>query len=282
MTLQEALKKGRSELRFHEIEEYELDSRLLLEHVTGLSHGQLLLRMHDEIAPADWRRFQKAVARRAAREPLQHIMGSVDFMGLSLKCDARALIPRQETELLAERAVKLSRKREGQTALDLCTGSGCIAAAMAVLGRFESVTATDLSAEALSLAKENFALTGARVETLLGDLFLPVAGRRFDIITANPPYIARAELDGLMPEVRDHDPMMALDGGSDGLDFYRRIAAEAPRHLRPDGCVLTEIGDRQAAAVSGLFADAGFANVRVWKDYSGRDRIVTAAGGNDV
>ena len=97
MTLQEALKKGRSELRFHEIEEYELDSRLLLEHVTGLSHGQLLLRMHDEIAPADWRRFQKAVARRAAREPLQHIMGSVDFMGLSLKCDARALIPRQET-----------------------------------------------------------------------------------------------------------------------------------------------------------------------------------------
>lgn len=282
MTIRKALEAGRDLLAMAGIGEAALDARLLLEHVTGLTRSALLLEWARELPEDQLQAYQALLARRAAREPLQHITGSVSFMGIEITCDHRALIPRQETELLAEQAVELSKQRDGLTALDLCTGTGCIAAAMAVLGRYSAVTATDISQEALDLAKANMARNTASVELLQGDLFEAVGDRRFDVIVSNPPYIAAAELPELMPEVRDHDPLLALDGGPDGLDFYRRIAAEASRHLNPGGRLLLEIGADQGAAVSGLLTTAGFKDIHVLKDYSGLDRIVTAAGGNDV
>lgn len=203
-------------------------------------------------------------------------------MGLDIRCDGRALIPRPETELLAERAVRLSMTKPGLTVLDLCTGTGCIAVALAKLGRFSAVAASDISADALDLAEENAAAHGVHVDFINSDLFDRLSGRRFDVIVSNPPYIARAELEDLMPEVRDHDPVTALDGGPDGLSFYRRIAAEAGAHLSPGGCLLLEIGAGQGKAVRSLLEEAGFADVRIEKDYSGRDRVVTAAGGRNV
>ena len=279
MNLQRALRKGRNLLRYHEIEEYALDARLLLEYVTGLSHGDLLMKMTEELPPVQLHRYRLLLEERANHRPLQHIIGNTSFMGLEIRCDGRALIPRQETELLAERAIRLSVRRAGLSVLDLCTGSGCIAAALACLGQFQSVTASDLSEEALSLARENFECCGVEVECVQGDLFAPLPGRRFDVIVSNPPYIEEQELKELMPEVRDHDPRMALDGGPDGLVFYRRIAAEAPAHLNPDGRLLLEIGDRQAEAVCALLAAAGFESIRVIQDYGGRDRIISAVGG---
>ena len=282
MTVRKALEAGRDLLAMAGIGEAALDARLLLEHVTGMTRSALLLEWARELPEEQLQAYQALLARRAAREPLQHITGSVSFMGVEIACDGRALIPRQETELLAEQAVELSKQRDGLTALDLCTGTGCIAIAMAVLGRYSAITATDISQEALDLAKANITRNTASVELLQGDLFEAVGGRRFDVIVSNPPYVAAAELPELMPEVREHDPLRALDGGPDGLAFYRRIAAEAPRHLNPGGRLLLEIGADQGAAVSGLLAAAGFKDVRVLQDYSGMDRIVTAAGGNDV
>ncbi|MBO4289994.1 MAG: peptide chain release factor N(5)-glutamine methyltransferase [Lachnospiraceae bacterium] len=282
MTVREALEKGKKLLLQAGIGEAALDARLLLEHVTGLDRGSLLLSWAKELPGEQLQAYEALLARRASREPLQHIVGSVSFMGIDILCDGRALIPRQETELLAEQAIRLSEKQAGLTALDLCTGTGCIAIAMALMGRYLAVAATDVSREALTLAAENMARNKASVELLQGDLFKAVPDRRFDVIVSNPPYIASEVLNTLMPEVREHDPLMALDGGADGLAFYRRIAAEAPRHLNHGGRLLLEIGADQGAAVSALLAENGFADIRVLKDYGGLDRIVTAAGGKDV
>ena len=285
MTVREALEKGKNLLSQAGIEEAALDARLLLEHVTGLDRGSLLFGWAKELPAGQLQAYKVLLKRRAAREPLQHILGSVSFMGIDIACDGRALIPRQETELLAEQAILFSKKTENAgrlTALDLCTGTGCIAVAMALLGRFKTVSASDVSEAALALASRNIAENGASVALYQGDLFDAVPDLKFDVIVSNPPYIAAGEINTLMPEVREHDPYMALDGGADGLDFYRRIAAEAPRHLEPGGRLLLEIGAEQAQAVSGLLAEKGFTDIRILQDYSGRDRIVTAAGGNDV
>ncbi len=285
MTIREALQTGKTLLKQASIEEAVLDARLLLEHVTGLSHGELLLKAAEDLGEEQEQAYLAALRRRAGREPLQHVTGSTSFMGIDVLCDGRALIPRQETELLAEQAILLSReagKEDRLTALDLCTGTGCIALAMALLGRFKAVSAADVSEDALALAAVNIARNKASVALYRGDLFDAVPDMRFDVIVSNPPYISAKELETLMPEVRDHDPLLALDGGADGLVFYRRIAAEAAQHMNAGGRLLLEIGADQAKAVSGLLTENGFTDVRVLQDYGGLDRIVTAAGGNDV
>ena len=200
--------------------------------------------------------------------------------------DERVLIPRQDTEILVELVLQEHGKPalksgthstempEGERVLDLCTGSGCIAIALAKLGRFSAVSAADISADALAVAEENLKRTGAEVTLIHSDLFSEIPGK-FDVITANPPYIQSEVIDTLTPEVREHEPRLALDGDEDGLVFYRRLASECPAHLNPGGSVYFEIGYDQGEAVCALLRDRGFSGVRCLKDLAGLDRVVT-------
>ena len=256
--------------------------------------------------------YRAMVAKRASRVPLQQILGSQEFMGLDFFVNEHVLIPRQDTETLVELVLEeqqgkqqeqqlegqqkkqqeqqpeeQQKKQRGQQSeeqpgkprklLDLCTGSGCIAISLAVKGDFESVTATDLSEEALKVAERNARTHQVPIRFFQGDLFsaLPQSEvKTFDIITSNPPYIPTAVIATLEPEVREHEPMMALDGTEDGLKFYRQIAKEAGSWLKPGGSIYLEIGYDQGEAVSRLLEDAGFTNVRVVKDLPGKDRVV--------
>ena len=273
------------------------DAFALLEKVSGLDRTAYYLHSEDVLSEAQEAALEELLVRRERREPLQHILGEWDFYGLTLKVGPQALIPRQDTELLAETALAiLKEKRESAgkavsgaescpgslpgnavRVLDLCTGSGCVALAVAAHAPAVTVTATDISADALALAQENarrLGLTG-RVRFACGDGFTALEETaRFDLICCNPPYIPSGEIAGLAPEVREYDPLSALDGGADGLVFYRRIAAQAPRYLKEGGWLLLEIGFDQGDAVSGLLRNAGFSAVTVLQDLGGRDRVV--------
>jgi release factor glutamine methyltransferase len=209
-------------------------------------------------------------SRRIAGEPLQHVLGETDFYGCRLQVEPGVFIPRFETEEVAEFAAE--RIKPEHSVLDLCTGSGCIA--LAVQKKTGArVTASDISAEALALAKRNAEENGVTVDFMLSDMFEAIE-EKFDVILSNPPYIATAEIGTLDPVVRDFEPGAALDGGEDGLKFYRVIAAEAKNYLRAGGLIVLEIGAGQAEAVSALFA--GYADVQVKKDIYGSDRIFSA------
>ena len=225
------------------------------------------------LVPSAVRALDALAEERLKGRPLWYILGSTDFYGCEIKTDERALIPRPETELLAELAVKAAK--EGDALLDMCTGSGCIAVALAkyCADRHVSVTAADKSTEALALAAENAAANGVEVRLLESDLFASVEGT-FDIIVCNPPYVKRGDLADLQREVRDYEPLSALDGGEDGLDFYRRLAAEAPAHLKEGGMLLVECGAGQARDVAQLFCS--FARVSIIRDYAGIERFVRA------
>src|SRR3989442_9882908 len=221
------------------------------------------------------------VKRRGNREPLQHVLGSVSFCGLEIKVNRHVLVPRPETELLAERAWQFltARNTRPLSVLDWGTGSGCLAIAMAVHCPTAQIEARDISATALALARENAAANGVaeRIRFHPGDGFaaLPTAPA-FDLIVSNPPYIPSAEIETLAPEVRDHDPRVALDGGADGLNFHRRLAAEAASHLRPEGRIMLEFGDGQAERIRELFVQHNWIVESVEADYSGRPRFLTA------
>ena len=220
--------------------------------------------------------YRGMIAKRASRIPLQQILGSQEFMGLEFYVNEHVLIPRQDTETLVELVLQEQHGREKKL-LDLCTGSGCIAISLAVKGGYESVTATDLSEEALKVAERNAKAHQKEIIFRQGDLFtaLPQSeAGTFDIITSNPPYIPTAVIATLEPEVREHEPMMALDGTEDGLKFYRQIAKKAGTWLKPGGVIYLEIGYDQGEAVSGLLREAGFDKVRVVKDLPGKDRVV--------
>ena len=288
MTLHQLLGEGASSLEKAGDPEAELDARRLLLEAFHLdtvhflmNRMQPLSRTRDVEAATD--RYREMIKKRSRRIPLQHILGSQDFMGLTFKVNEHVLIPRQDTETLTELVLQEQKDRKKKV-LDLCTGSGCIAISLGVLGGYEDVTAVDLSAEALKVARENGERLLGRDRTirfLQGDLFDCVEGR-FDIITANPPYIATQVIRGLAPEVRDYEPRMALDGDEDGLSFYRRIAAQARGRLNPGGCVYLEIGHDQGRAVRDLLEAAGFENIRIVKDTPGLDRVVYAEAGRNV
>ncbi len=230
------------------------------------------------------RDYRRMIRRRSAREPLQYILGHQEFMGLDFIVNGHVLIPRQDTETLVELVLREQPDR-GKRILDLCTGSGCIAVSLAVKGGYESVTAADLSAEALETAAENAERLIPEWETesseerrfrlYQGDLFhaLP-RGERYDILVSNPPYISSEAIKELQPEVRDYEPVMALDGTEDGLEFYRRIAREAGQWLNPGGTIYLEIGYDQGAAVSRILSENGFREIEVFKDLPGLDRVV--------
>jgi len=255
-----------------------LDAELLLAEALGTDRIRLVLDSERTLDGAELGRYRELIRRRRSGEPIAYILGRREFYGLSFVVDRRALVPRPDTEPLVEVALERTRARSMHgAALDLCTGTGCVAVAFAKARPTWRVTATDVSSETAELAWENARRLGV-VFTLgveVGDLFAPVANRRFDLVTANAPYIPRGELAGLDVDVRDFEPRLALDGGDDGLDLVRRIVAGAPAHLAPNGVLALEIGHDQGARVTALFEQAGFRELSLRRDYGGRDRVVS-------
>ena len=271
-TCRDALRAASGMLAQAGVPDPAVDAAFLLSHVTGTPH--LLLRAEGwrELTPAQLDAYQALLDRRCQREPLQYILGTAQFMGVTLRAQPGALIPRNDTETLCEQA--LARMQGRERVLDLCTGTGALAIAIALRFPGAQVTAADISADALDVARQNIADTGARVTLRQGDLFAAAAGERFDIIVSNPPYITAEEMADLQPEVC-REPALALYGGLDGLDFYRRIAREAPDYLSPGGWLLLEIGSAQAEAVSALLAER-FEALAVYPDMQGLPRAVAA------
>ena len=265
MTLQEALNLGTGAIGRHE-------SRLLLSHVTGLGLSGILINNTRPLSEPAKGAFFAGIERRKAREPLQYILGRWEFMGLEIITDPRALIPRPETELLVEEAIAHIRGLGHRArVLDVCTGSGCIAVAVAKLADAD-VTAVDISASALALAAENAALHDVSIKFMQSDLFGALTGQAYDVIISNPPYIPTAELSHLQPEIRQHEPGLALDGGPDGLDIYRRLIPESLNYLTSGGALFLETGPREAETI---MKAAGYGIVRLVKDYAGLDRVLT-------
>jgi release factor glutamine methyltransferase len=250
------------------------EERILLAHITGKTQTQILLNPNEPLPDDQNRAFLDALARREKGEPLQYIIGEWDFYGLTFKTDKRALIPRPETERLVEAVIKETKDTK-KNILDICTGSGCIAITLAVLTP-ANITATDISPDALSLAKENAALLNVNnrirfIRSDLADALTKSESQSFDIIVSNPPYIPTNELPFLQTEVYGYEPRMALDGGADGLEVYRRLLPQAYQLLKPGGLLFLEIGP---LGVGELAVQNGFENVQILKDYAGLDRIV--------
>ena len=285
MTYSEALKKGIRLLEEAEVPNAHFDGEELLLFAVQKERGWLLANKIEPMAKSDEERYFSCIDRRCQRIPLQHILGRQDFMGLSFFVNESVLCPRIDTESLVEQVQKqldelfVEEPIHKRKLLDLCTGSGCIAISCFVYAKKKgyplSVYATDISSDALAVAKKNCKLNHAEATLREGDLFTPVEGETFDLIVSNPPYIPRDVIGTLMPEVRIHEPFSALCGGDDGLDFYKRITGEASKYLNPGGRLLCEIGFLQGKDVSEMFKASGLCDVKVHKDLANNDRIVS-------
>ena len=276
----EVIQKSTEFLAVKGVESPRLQAELLLAHLLGLPRMRLYLNFERVLTRTEVDGFRELVKRRGRREPLQHIVGSTSFCGLEMAVDRRVLVPRQETEILAELGWQFLQQLstfnpQPSTALDLGTGSGCLAIALAVKCQAAQVWASDVSPEALGLAKQNAARRNVaeRIQFLHGDGFSPLPEKlQFDLVISNPPYIPTAEIELLQPEVRDFDPRRALDGGPDGLVLFRRLAAEAGEFLKPGGRMMLEFGDGQAEAVRNIFESQQWIVEAVKNDYSHRPR----------
>ena len=269
-SLREAEHRGAAYLAAAGREEAAQTARLLLCHILGLDFTDYILARERELPAEAARRYAAMLEQRAQGVPLQYLTKAQNFCGLSLYVDERVLIPRQDTECLVEEVL---RDGAGGDLLDLCTGSGCIPLALLKHGNFSCALGADISVEALAVAEINRARTGLALSLRQSDLFSEIP-ERFDVITANPPYIESAEIETLSVEVRNHEPRLALDGAADGLAFYRRLAAESGAHLKPGGRLYLEIGMSQGAAVASLLKAAAFSDIQIIRDLAGRDRIV--------
>lgn len=272
MNYTEAFLMGMQKLKEAEIGEAQLDARLLLEEVCGTDHNTLLCHGDREVSEAEEEQYRKALEQRAVHVPLQHLLGYQDFMGLRFQVNEHVLIPRQDTEILVEEAMRYLH--DGMRILDLCTGSGCILLSLLHYSNDCEGTGVDISKEALQVAALNAELLGIKADFLKSDLYEKVTGK-FDLLVSNPPYIERKVIPTLMEEVREYDPYIALDGGEDGLDFYRRIIGGAQDYLKRGGQILMEIGSGQAQAVSELLREAGFKEIDVCRNFAGLDRVVS-------
>lgn len=272
MNYTEAFLLGMQKLKEAEIGEAQLDARLLLEEVCGTDHNTLLCHGDREVSEKEEEQYRKTIEQRAQHVPLQHILGYQDFMGLRFHVNEHVLIPRQDTEILVEEAMRYLH--DGMRILDLCTGSGCILLSLLHYSNDCEGTGVDISKEALQVAALNAELLGIKADFFKSDLYEKVTGK-FDLLVSNPPYIERKVIPTLMEEVREYDPYIALDGGEDGLDFYRRIIGGAQDYLKRGGQILMEIGSGQAQAVSELLREAGFKEIDVCRDFAGLDRVVS-------
>ncbi len=287
MTILEGIQRSTEFLAKKGVDSPRLQTELLLAHALKLPRMRLYLNFERELSDSERNSFRELIKRRGQREPLQHIIGSVSFCGLEIAVNRAALIPRSETELLAERGWQHLNQlstinSQPSTALDWGTGSGCLAIALSVKCPSAQVYASEISPEALALARQNAARHGVadRIRFLEGDGFAAVpAGTQFDLIIGNPPYIPTAEIETLQPEVRDYDPRQALDGGPDGLDCMRRLAREAAAFIKPDARVMLEFGEGQAEAVREIFTQQKWIVEGIVADYTRRPRIVIARHG---
>ena len=277
------------------IETWSWESFLLLEWKLGITRSDYYMDPGRFLSEEEEESLMEAARRRAERQPLQYMMGECEFMGFPFLVDERVLIPRQDTELLVETALaQIGKKLAGRSTedgpvrvLDLCTGSGAIGISVKLLCPGADVTISDLSPDAMAAAGENWERLKGKADGMTGcsddfeesfhmvvsDLFEGLEGN-YDFILSNPPYIPSGEIDGLMPEVRDHEPRLALDGEDDGLAFYRKISSQACRFLNAGGSLFLEIGAGQGETVAGMLKDQGFKQVEIKKDLAGLDRLV--------
>jgi release factor glutamine methyltransferase len=281
MTVLEAIQKGTEFLGRKEIESARLQSELLLAHILNLPRLRLYLEFERKLNEEQSNSFREMLVRRGNRVPLQHIVGSTSFCGLPMLVTPAVLIPRPETEVLAEHAWNFLNdlKRESRF-LDLGTGSACLPIAIAAHAKNARGVAVDISREALDVAQINIQQNGLvdRLELREGDFLAALQpAERFDVIVSNPPYIASPEIELLEPEVRDHDPRLALDGGADGLQFLRALAEGSAQFLQPGGRLFVEFADGQGEALRELFGSHGWNVHAILRDLSGTDRILSAS-----
>ncbi len=277
----EVIQRSTEFLARNGVESPRLQIELLLAHVLHMPRLNLYLNFDRELTEPELTTLREWVRRRGQREPLQHILGVASFCGFEFAVNRQVLVPRPETELLAERAWQflLAGDAPATTLLDFGTGSGCLAIVLALKCTTARVYAVDSSSAALEVARQNAARHGVseRIQFYQSDGFAALPqGLRFGLVVANPPYISTAEIQTLPPEVRDYDPRAAWDGGKDGLEFYRRIAREAPGFMAPSGCLMAEFGDGQAEPLRQLFQDGKWVVEAVASDYSARPRILVA------
>ena len=285
MTAAELIAQAAKRLSDAGVPEPELDAKILFLEAFHMDQVHFLMnrmRPLTEEQRAQQETYEVMIDRRSARVPLQQILGSQEFMGLTFRVTPDVLIPRQDTETLVEQVLH-EQKDPDIRLLDLCTGSGCIGLSIAVCGNPKAVTLSDVSEEAIATAGQNernldkngWKGRGRKPEITyaLGNLWEPIDGK-FDLIVSNPPYIETEELSGLMPEVIDHEPILALDGGKSGLVFYEKILEKAPFYLEEAGILMVEIGYNQGEQVKQLFEKNGFADVEIKKDLAGLDRVV--------
>ncbi len=274
MTVREATDLAKNRLADAGIEDAESDSRILLEYITGVTVSDLLTHPEREMSEEDVSRYDAAVDKRITHIPVQYITGSQEFMGLEFGVDENVLIPRFDTEVLVEEAMRIGLSH--MNILDMCTGSGCILLSLLHYSHDCTGTGIDISPEALRVAKANAERLNVEADFVQSDLFkgLDPDKLKFDLIISNPPYIPSGVIGTLMEEVKDHEPHLALDGSADGLMFYRRIISESPAFLHNGGRMMFEIGFDQAADVSAMMEENGFVEVAVVKDLGGNDRVV--------
>lgn len=282
-TYRELYEEGRRILEQAGLPDAALDARFLLEEVCGTNLQTLLVFPEKKVTEEEVNQYRAFIQRRKDREPTAMILDEWDFMGLTFRLNKSTLIPEQDTEVLVETALEeLKRRGLGEAPLrilDLCTGSGCILLSLLHELRNAGGLGTDLSEEALEAARENAVRLGLQERAAFrqGDLWEPVGDERFDLIVSNPPYVPTEVIPTLEPEVRCGEPYAALDGGEDGLVFYRRIMREAAGHLKPSGIIIVESGFDEAPQIAALMQDQKLRGIRTVKDYGGLDRVVLGA-----
>ena len=273
-TYKDALEYGKQRLLECEIEDANLDAWLLLEYVSGISRSWYFVHEDEEISENDIEEYQILIEQRGKHIPLQQLTKEAYFYGMKFFVNENVLIPRQDTEVLVEQVLSLSKEKENLKLLDMCTGSGCILLALLANLKQASGTGVYLSEKALEVAQRNSKELGIEVSWVQSDLFDKVSGS-YDIIVSNPPYIETSVIEGLMDEVKLYEPRMALDGTEDGLFFYREITMQAGKYLKNNGILAFEIGYNQGKAVSEFMKENGYKEVQVLQDLAGLDRVVT-------
>lgn len=272
MTLRELYEAGTDILDEAGIESPSVDAFYLLEYLTGMDRSQYLLDKERQITEKVREEYMRLIEKREQHVPYQYITGAADFMGFEISVTPDVLIPRLDTEVTAEETLK--EIGPGESVLDMCTGSGCLAIAIKKLSKAGKVTACDISPRALEIAEKNAAANEAEIRFVEGDLFEKLKNESFDVIVSNPPYVTEDEYKELQPEVREHEPKLALTAGTQGMDVYERLVPGAWDALSINGRLVLEIGAYQAETVCRLMKETGFSNIKIIKDLAGLDRVV--------
>lgn len=277
-TIDQLYRWGTQELKNAGKEDAAIDAEILLLHVLECSKIDRILKARDQVQEEKQQKYENFIAKRATGIPTQHLTKEQEFMGLSFEVNGHVLIPRQDTETLVEKVLEIAKKRPIRRILEVGVGSGCISISLAHYLQQVSIVGIDISEKALEVARRNAFNNGVSesIEWVLSDVFSDFVCKEesFDILISNPPYIATDVCQGLMEEVRLHDPMNALDGGSDGLDFYRKITKQGKKYITHGGMLVYEIGYDQGEIVPQIMRENGFENVAVYKDLVGHDRVV--------